>query len=429
MSNLIREVVPRLGDDGAIRISRNQINEFVLNHVRSDWDWTQSVFKPFNYMTINRNGKYSVTGITGSSRFLRKYKGCVIYSHNGSTKTNMRNIDSCAMYMLDHYCQDDFISGCYEHLLNYSSDGEVPTMTEEAQRLFDMFLKSQARDYKLSTWLTLTLGNAFPDLESMLVDDISYEEKENLLHGQTDSCDGWFTQLHYMAQDSAHSHLNVPGVINKGEFSSSCKYDGDIYASIEELICNAKPKLQDMISAGNYNTPMDAGDQAQIWMDRSYYNALIQAYEMQCRQPMQNCELIVKKTVTAMGMTKDVYYIKNMPVLCIDPLSGLNGRIKGTLRFLGIVINGTIQIGSNMGDLGTLDDANGLDSNTGLRVKRLENYQVPVKDSKGNIKELGLIPEAFLTSKFVLSRTVIVDPDCMVSAYAYDPGSAKVITS
>ncbi len=428
MSSTYRSVIPHIDGEGAIRLPRNQINEFVRNHYSSDEDWWQAAFRTFGYMTVNRAGKYTVTGIYSNPRFFRKYESCILYSSNGGVKSNTRSVDACHMYLKDNWCADDLLGDCYHHLLQYDSSGDAPSMTPEADRLYGQYMAEMAWNYKKSMHLTLALGNAFPDISGMFADGLDWGTRKDLEEGANNTCDGWFTQW-LIASQSGKSHLNVQGVINQGEFAEGCEYNGNIHEAIKKLICAAKPKLKRLINGGNYGTPSRVGSQAQIVVDCDFYQAVIDAYDYQCQLPAQNCELITKRAVTALGVTKDVYYIKGMPVVELASVSGLNEFLQGSLRFIGIVGNGYIQLGNSMGDLSEGRTAEST-TDVGMSMKIWKNEgQTPINiyDSKGNIKDVKYMTGDMHTSTHALTRTVLVDTDCMVGSFVYDPGTPKVI--
>lgn len=411
----IRSLTPSFHNPSKkIRISQGEINEVQRAYLMSDHDFYQAAFMPFEYMRLTSKEKYRLTSFAATSNTWNAYKSCIGYKSNGSFETNTREFTPCTSYDFKQWCQDELIGSCMEHFETVSPTNGDLVLTPEGEEVWNEFTTELIYSSSVGLSNTLTVGNLYQGIQ---IDEINKnlsaeEKKEALASLNTESCRGWVTLLDDLATDGKGWLNCADELFGDHDFDNVCKYSGDILEMIEALICKAKPKLRKIITGGNKGRVGTRRIQAQIWVSDSFHMAIDQAYEAESKNQMQNERCIKKVSVTAAGETKDVFYIRNMPVIPICEINAMDDKLNGDTHFIGIFGSGVIQLGSSFGRISS--DTNARD--TAVMIQRNDNLV-----ATGRIEDGQACYEHGMVSMLshALTDTRIVDPECAVAAFDF----------
>lgn len=389
-----------------VRISSQDLNEVQFRRFNDRFSLAQGMWGLFSYMTLNNLGKYTLTNFTSQSGFMLPFESCIGYSPTGTSLSKSRSFQPSAYYNYSQHCSDEFLGSCYQHLMQWQSSGDSPMLEGEGLTLWNRFVEMQIRGMATSRRLTHFAGG-FHDLSSELRSDLKAEERKMYLEGEN-TFRGLLSLLDDMAADG-YPWLNCDDLIDPNAFDSNCRYNGDILADIDALICKACPELNQIINDGSYTSIDGVRRRAIVVLDRNYYNAVIQKYKDSCQGFQLECNRVTKQTINYQGVPETQYFIDEMPVVRLDSVNDFDVNLKGNTHFMAITMAGNWFLGDSFGNLD--DDLE--NTNTGVRITRNDGF-VPV-DFKGG---------KWSTGKYhIVSHTLldvrIADPCLSVAAIGY----------
>lgn len=360
---------------GALEIPCSSMNKFIESEIRDTFDFYQSRFNVYDFMSLNRYNKFVLQYAYGIPLMWQQHKNCS-FDPMGNIRTNTKEIEPCNAKLNSAFCQDELFDSCYKLFLNWTGRGDL-NLTPEGVTLINKLIKILAVNAQLGARMTLTAGKLY-DPKKVAFDDSVSNEIIEMFNKTAGTCKGWIELLREMGELITTRHCNHKNIVKAEDFNGD-KFSGDVLSVYDSLFDGATPALQNVVNEGGAITAVDGANGPVFLVTTSYYNRLAQQYREQCISvTCMNPRLSRREErwggVNGVGRPINVYYIDDTPVIPVTDTNRFTQYLTGTTHLAVLTVSRNISMGSNFRPLESLSDAS---QNIGMLIERggsVENY-------------------------------------------------------
>ncbi len=353
------------GSRGQITLDQKTINLLLMERFANTLLPYQNALNVFNFMELNRAGKYIRHRTNISGAFWQPHVPCAVTPQGGMAITSVA-VEPCALDFFMEICSEMW-GTCFEYLDRFNSDGSIST--EEVDRIIALATKDISNTAARELLAVHFLGKFFSNQEGLVANPNVSIENQTSFASQEAACTGL---LWYLTQ-------NIPSCeVFNGIDYSSCNNLEDILAMLERLRCCAHdqdPNFGQIVDLGFM--PGNSEATPVILVSGNLYGRLTGSYTGLQNIVSPQFSPMGKQEVTGLdGAKYTLYTYHGIPIVPLSIINAWDAQYTGIrTQFAAMTVAGNIEFGSNFA--GTL--VSGVDEPVAFQIARkpgLENENI-----------------------------------------------------
>lgn len=359
----------------------------------NDGRFWQDVFGLYSHMSITDKGAFIINQLRGSNLVWQPEQGCV-WSPMGEMQFGKTKLTPEAIELQQELCDDELFNSCFKTYHEYINGNR--SLKAEAERLMNLLFEEITYNAIEGLYITSTVGGYYDMSKVKFAEGVTAKTQKNFRIAAVVG-KGWLTRLKELAA-AGRPNLNIKAFTAE-DFDEYGTYTGDLVKLFDKLRAAGTKKMRRLINRGEFRGRGGQILQPLMVVSDNIYSAVVGTYEKVSEQAATNMMRITRREISYNGLTKQVYYIGNVPIIPLDEINGFSEYLKTEIAFAGIILSGNLQIGQSWGALQI--PGNNTGEEIGLMVQGL---------GAGDIRELG----KKAVRAFSMQATAIGDTDYMV---------------
>lgn len=309
----------------------------------------QRAFNIYEWMRINRLGKFVVTYPQSNMLLLQKHNGCG-WNPQGFMRFASDEITADRAKINVEDCYDEVFGSAFEKWLEWGRSPQVDLRAEYTNLLTQTIMQQSA----LGVQATLTAGGLFP--EDITFEDAVPTNVRNAFMRSAFVSKGWIQAAREQAaMNDARAQMDND-LIASGDISTNGEeFTGDVLDLFDRRMTASTRKMRRAMVMGG--KPAFGGRQSRpVWLvspsiaEQVYKQKRVQDAALATNEVRITTERIGSPG-SASGDGILVYFIDGVPVIPIYEVEMFSEFVKGTAHFDYLTLTGVIQLGGSFADI------------------------------------------------------------------------------